>query len=38
LDEKGFAHVHELEGKLVCSACKERHRLALLPFYRRAAA
>jgi hypothetical protein len=38
LDEKGFAHVHDLEGKLVCSACRERRQLALLPFYRRAVA
>lgn len=37
LDEKGIIRVHDLEGKLVCSSCKERHRLALLPFYRRAA-
>ncbi len=35
--EKGFHQVRDLEGKLVCSSCKERHRLALLPFYRRAA-
>lgn len=37
LEAKGFSRVHDLEGKLVCSSCKERHRLALLPFYRRAA-
>ena len=36
LASKGL-RLHDLEGKLVCSGCRERHRLALLPFYRRAA-
>lgn len=34
---RGFRRVSDLEGRLVCSLCKERRRLALLPFYRRAA-
>ena len=37
LSQAGFEHMHQLEGKLVCKSCAERHKLALMPYYRKAA-
>lgn len=33
---KGFECVEDLDGRLVCSGCRERRRLTLIPYFRRA--
>lgn len=35
LRAKGFVRVDELKGRLLCRECGERHRLSLMPVFRR---
>jgi hypothetical protein len=35
LCEKGFTVVDDLRGRLRCTHCGERHRLSLIPVFRR---
>lgn len=36
LVERGYRSIDDLEGRLVCSACAERRRLTIIPYFRRA--
>ena len=35
LAERGYQRMEDVRGKLVCAACGERHRLSLIPVFKR---